>query len=85
MEELTFRPRWERGAESIEPELSEATKASIEEAAGVLAPEIAVHLEAELRARLVHVARHVPDGDTQEVVVRSTPVPPFYEVSTRRA
>lgn len=83
MAELSFRPTKEPGVDGIPPDLSVSTKAAIEEAARTLAPEIALHLEAELRARLVHVALHLPD-ESQELVVRSRPISPFFEVTTRR-
>lgn len=85
MPETRIRPARTPATEGERPTLTPETLAAIDSAAAEAEREAASYLSAEIRARLEHVALHIPEGDTQDVILRTKPAPPFFEVTTERA
>lgn len=68
--------------EGSRPALAQETLSEIDETAKQLAAEIAPLLTAALKARLEHVAVHIPEGQEQLLIARVRAAPPFFEVTT---
>jgi len=82
--ELTMKPKSSPTAAGERPSLHSDSLAEIDSIADTLVAEITKSATAELRARLEHVSVHLnPRAGQQEVVVRTLPYPPFFEVTTR--
>ncbi len=77
-----IRPVLQPVEEGARPSLTPETLSEIDESAKQLAAEIAPLLTAALKARLEHVAVHIPEGQEQVLVARVRTAPPFFEVTT---
>lgn len=79
----TLRPLLLPPEPGVRPTLTEESLLEIQALGESLAPEILSAVQAELTARLVHVAGQVRSDD-QELIVGLVPRPPFFTVTTRR-
>jgi hypothetical protein len=82
--ERKIKPEKQPPGPGLRPKLMNRTLAAIDTTVEAMVPEIVQAVTAELTARLEHVGLHTTSS-SEEIVVRTLPYSPFFEVTTRTA
>ena len=84
MKERTLSPRLSPVAPGSRPTIRTETYEEIDAIVEDMTTEIVEVVKAELKARLEHISLHLnPKTDNQEILVRTLPYQPFFEVTSR--